>query len=193
APKVLRPPGSVSNGANVLVIDSEGIGKKPEKSTPERAKPSRVDSFKPRTDTPPEVISVAMTPKEQDVFAFMGISPLVLFEGEVKNPRTAVIQVRFPDQEEAHEGAPLNLAEAEVEPEAIAMSHNGQSELAPSPLDLEVPSVPMPTPLAVASEVGVETAEDLVQDDVSNGPRRRRRRTSAEMSGDRQLSLGTEA
>ncbi|MBD1938046.1 Rne/Rng family ribonuclease [Microcoleus sp. FACHB-68] len=47
---------------------------------------------------PPEVIAVEMTPEEQDVYALMGISPLVLANREVKNPKSAVISVYAPGQ-----------------------------------------------------------------------------------------------
>lgn len=45
---------------------------------------------------PPEIIPIQMTQDEQDVYALMGISPLVLFDGEVKNPKSAVIAVYEP-------------------------------------------------------------------------------------------------
>lgn len=45
---------------------------------------------------PPEIIPIQMTQEEQDVYALMGISPLVLFDGEVKNPKSAVIAVYEP-------------------------------------------------------------------------------------------------
>jgi ribonuclease E len=45
---------------------------------------------------PPEIIPIQMTAEEQDVYALMGITPLVLFDGEVKNPKSAVISVYEP-------------------------------------------------------------------------------------------------
>lgn len=52
---------------------------------------------KPETP-PPEAISVEMTPEEQEVYALMGISPLVLLNREVKNPKTATVAVKLPGQ-----------------------------------------------------------------------------------------------
>ena len=49
-----------------------------------------------KSSEPPEIIPVQMTEDEQDVYALMGISPLVLFDGEVKNPKAAVISVYKP-------------------------------------------------------------------------------------------------
>jgi ribonuclease E len=56
---------------------------------------SKRDYGKSSTE-PPEIIAVQMTEDEQDVYALMGISPLVLFDGEVKNPKSAVITVYEP-------------------------------------------------------------------------------------------------
>ena len=61
----------------------------------ERIKPTRRQSPRTAID-PPEVISVEMTPEEQDVYALMGISPLVLADREVKNPKSAIVSVTFP-------------------------------------------------------------------------------------------------
>ena len=47
---------------------------------------------------PPEVINVEMTGDEQDVYAWMGISPLVLSEQTPKNPRSAIIRIYAPGE-----------------------------------------------------------------------------------------------
>lgn len=47
---------------------------------------------------PPEIVAVEMTPEEQDVYAWMGISPLVLSNQEVKNPKAAIISVVLPGE-----------------------------------------------------------------------------------------------
>jgi ribonuclease E len=47
---------------------------------------------------PPEVITVEMTPEEQEVYAFMGISPLVRLEREVKNPKSVILSVVLPGE-----------------------------------------------------------------------------------------------
>ncbi|MCT7950204.1 Rne/Rng family ribonuclease [Ancylothrix sp. C2] len=47
---------------------------------------------------PPEVIAVEMTPEEQEIYGMMGVSPLLLAEGEVKNPKTAIVSVLSPGQ-----------------------------------------------------------------------------------------------
>ena len=97
-PSIMPTPSITPTPApSIVAIESNGISKKiPDKAPPERVKPSRLDGFKMREDKPPEIIAVNMSQEEQDVFAFMGISPLILFDGEVKNPRTAVVEIYPP-------------------------------------------------------------------------------------------------
>lgn len=47
---------------------------------------------------PPEVIAVEMTPEEQEIYGMMGVSPLLLADAEVKNPKTAIVSVLSPGQ-----------------------------------------------------------------------------------------------
>ncbi len=48
---------------------------------------------------PKEVITVEMTEEEQEVYAWMGIPPLVLSTQEVKNPRSVIVAVTAPGQQ----------------------------------------------------------------------------------------------
>jgi ribonuclease E len=50
---------------------------------------------------PPEVIQVEMTPEEQDVYALMGISPLVRLDKEIRNPRSVMVSVVLPGEAES--------------------------------------------------------------------------------------------
>ncbi len=53
----------------------------------------------PRTPAhPPEHISVVMTPEEQDVYALMGVSPLLMLDKPVKDTRSVIISVLSPDE-----------------------------------------------------------------------------------------------
>jgi ribonuclease E len=47
---------------------------------------------------PPEVIVVEMTEEEQDVYSQIGVSPLVLLDREVKDPRNVIVTVALPGQ-----------------------------------------------------------------------------------------------
>jgi ribonuclease E len=65
---------------------------------------------------PPEVIAVEMTSEEQDVYAWMGVSPLVLSSQVPKNPRSTVIAVYLPGEAPPAEAEPdTGAIDAEVE------------------------------------------------------------------------------
>jgi ribonuclease E len=158
---------------------------------------------KEKTSEPPEVIAVEMTPQEQDIYALMGISPLVLVTDPIKDPKTALINVVLPGQasrsksEDAsapsslHDAPPSSLHDAPsgtqrstVDNADNSTTNNGavqQSiELDLTTADLENESAPDVSEdasdlLAVESSVNGDTAS-------SNGSttrRRRRRRSSA--------------
>ncbi|ACB49628.1 ribonuclease E [Crocosphaera subtropica ATCC 51142] len=50
-----------------------------------------------REEGPVERVSVEMTPLEQDVYALMGISPLVRVDKEFKDPKSVVVSVKSPE------------------------------------------------------------------------------------------------
>lgn len=54
---------------------------------------------------PPELIQVEMTPEEQDVYALMGISPLVRLNREIRNPRSVMVSVVLPGEAESDSAA----------------------------------------------------------------------------------------
>jgi ribonuclease E len=206
---------SATSSPSVLAVDSNGLSKKlPEKALPERVKPSRVDNFKIREDKPPEVISVNMSLEEQNVFAFMGISPLILFEGEVKNPRTAVIEIHPPGYISNGNGsspsaeAALDFeAPTEVEDQPTITITNVREagpvlRVSPAEAEPENPvqsfveqSIQQFAPDLVLSlaEDSPMSVEEEMQEEADGAPRRRRRRSSAESAKARQLSLETES
>jgi ribonuclease E len=129
----------------------------------ERRGRSRRGSMKPVLD-PPEVIHVEMSPEEQDVYAWMGISPLILTDKEVKNPKSAIVAVTLPGE------APPAIA-ATAEP--VADAEDEEEDLAvDAPDEIEFGA----TPPAVADE---PAEPELAASDESEPPRRRRRRSSA--------------
>jgi ribonuclease E len=77
----------------VAVIDAEPV------VAPENA-PDRPNKREIRTKViePPELIVVEMTEEEQDVYSLIGISPLVLVDREVKDPRNVIVTVALPGQ-----------------------------------------------------------------------------------------------
>jgi ribonuclease E len=109
-----------------------------------------------------------MTPDEQDVYAWMGISPLVLTQQEVKNPKSAVISVVLPG--ETPRSQPVSSGPI------LKVKSQAAEEDQDSPVLTPVAEVePEPDPEPVAQESESEQAD--------NGtPRRRRRRSSASTS-----------
>ena len=63
----------------------------------ERAKPIKPEIVKPVIE-PPKTVYVEMTPDEQEVYALMGVSPLVRLNEEFKNPKSVIVQVTLPGQ-----------------------------------------------------------------------------------------------
>lgn len=118
----------------------------------------------PKSVEPPEVITVEMTPDEQDVYAWMGISPLVLTEKEVRNPKAAVVSVVLPGQ------APKTTSVAE-ESSAVTVIPQAPSE-----------------DVAVEAPQGVSLLPEEVpageSESVENGVSRRRRRRSSATTSD---------
>ncbi|CCQ54680.1 Ribonuclease E [Crocosphaera watsonii WH 0005] len=57
----------------------------------------RVPRHLRREDAPVERVSVEMTPTEQNVYALMGISPLVRVDQEFKDPKSVLVSVKSPE------------------------------------------------------------------------------------------------
>jgi ribonuclease E len=124
----------------------------------------------PRSTEPPELVTVEMTPDEQDVYAWMGISPLVLTQQEVKNPQSAVVSVVLPG-ETPRSQAPVSSNAPILKNKTQSEDGSPEKEAIAPPDSSEVP----PEPEAVQPEAEPEQAD--------NGPlRRRRRRSSATVS-----------
>ena len=106
---------------DVLVRESEPVHRFIEEEeeeehvvTPEVREPRDDRRSRGRRDRfpsePPEVIHIEMSSEEQDVYAWMGISPLVMSSQTPKNPRSAVISVHLPGE------APEDPIEATFQP-----------------------------------------------------------------------------
>ncbi len=140
-------------------------------SKPPQGKPTRAPI------EPPERLSVAMSDLEKDAYAWMGVSPLIKLEQEIRNPRTAIVTIvplgTLPEPiPETITAVETNGPVAEeifnvIEPVSLPLLFDYVSE----PVVESVPSLPvvMPEAVAVAEE---ETSAELAN-------RRRRRRSSA--------------
>ncbi len=144
---------------------------------------------------PPEMVMVEMTPEEQEVYAWMGVSPLVLSQQEVKNPRSAVISVVLPGQAppvqlivDALEPstAKVNSLEPAAEREEFNYSSPAEEkqEIAiAAPIKI-IPKLPNIALEAMEPELQIETPELELEPEPEPEPdngivRRRRRRSSA--------------
>ena len=71
----------------VPVVTTENLPERPSKR-----------EIRTKVIEPPELIVVEMTEEEQDVYSLIGVSPLVLLDREVKDPRNVIVTVALPGQ-----------------------------------------------------------------------------------------------
>jgi ribonuclease E len=64
---------------------------------PERAKVTKVDPIKPVVE-PPEIVTVEMSPEEQDVFAYTGVSPLKKLERDFRSEKSVIVNIVPPGE-----------------------------------------------------------------------------------------------
>ncbi|MCL2925326.1 MAG: Rne/Rng family ribonuclease [Trichodesmium sp. MAG_R04] len=89
-----RELGSSSGSGMEYPVLSEGYSL----TTPNRR--SGREIIRPITETP-EIVTVEMTSDEQDMYALMGLSPLILLEqAMIKNPKSAIISIKQPGEGE---------------------------------------------------------------------------------------------
>ena len=171
------------------------MGRSPVLEPVERVgKPQLVKSF--RETEPPEVIAIEMTPEEQDVYALMGISPLVRLNREIRNPKSVIVSIVLPG--EAKEAETSNEAAAESFADTPLISYAsdeaGTSEMVMRTASNELPATDeedrpeMGLVIASAEAPATEILTDLTSatDSDNSRPlvRRRRRRSSATDSAD---------
>lgn len=143
---------------------------------------------------PPQVIAVEMTPEEQDIYALMGISPIVLASEPVKDPKSTIISIAAPGQAprlinrpSEEPPAPMEASLLSEEPESSPGISNFptlirreiSTEVEPEPLDLEPSFIPDPDSTAT------EIAEAEMEMETDPSRRRRRRRSSTAVSDSR--------
>ncbi|WP_414754437.1 Rne/Rng family ribonuclease [Anabaena sp. CCY 9910] len=132
----------------------------------ERTKVIKTEPVKPVVE-PPEIKTVEMTPEEQDIFALMGISPLIKLEQEVKNPKSVIINIVQPGQ--------TPTIPTEITPEPVAKTTPSVEVSTPKvKLESKSVSVTATEPIKLT-----ETTEESEVNAASTANRRRRRRSSA--------------
>jgi ribonuclease E len=109
------------------VVGAEEEVEEPSQKIPEE-RPERREKIIHRADIPVERVSVEMTPLEQDVYALMGVSPLVRLDREFKDPKSVIVTVRSPGEPEVIPDIPEKTAPSLRK--EIPMSSNDFSDLA---------------------------------------------------------------
>ncbi|AHJ27409.1 Rne/Rng family ribonuclease [Nodularia spumigena CS-584] len=129
-------------------------------------KVTKVEPVKPVVE-PPEIRSVEMTLEEQDVFALMGVSPLVKLDQDVKSPKSVIVNIISPDAvrtkptESTSDSTTVNTVSNEVNTSEVELEDKPVLKNISASLDL------------------FAKAEEIPESKVSTGNRRRRRRSSA--------------
>ncbi len=77
----------IADAAPVVAVVAENLPERPSKR-----------EIRTKVIEPPELIVVEMTEEEQDVYSLIGVSPLVLLDREVKDPRNVIVTVALPGQ-----------------------------------------------------------------------------------------------
>ena len=142
-----------------IVVDSENLaGSENPVERPNSDRPNKRE-IRTKVAEPPEVIVVEMTEEEQDVYSLIGISPLVLVDREIKDPRNVIITVALPGQ------AP-KIANAVMSTSAAKENIFEESYVEPEAVEIEVVE---PTPqVEPTPEVGVSD-EPMISTAPNNG------------------------
>ncbi|MGG6293171.1 Rne/Rng family ribonuclease [Leptolyngbya sp. AN02str] len=153
---------------------------------PERERGGRSSNRRERpAPEPPQVVAVEMTAEEQEVYAVMGISPIVLAREPVKDPKTVVLSVILPGEQppslESISAAQLPVATANGDRNSQSGSQDVE-ESAPVDTSSEVSSDAddAPSQIELISLPSDEETPELANAaGVASGRRRRRRRSTA--------------
>jgi ribonuclease E len=158
-------------------IPAPTLGKSGWSERTERTKITKVEPVKPVVE-PPEIRTVEMTLEEQDVFALMGVSPLVKLENEVKNPKSVIINIIQPGQQGTTlPETTLNSTTVERASEEV---NTPQVDLEQKPLLRETREITEPKEVEVKpAPANLPNPEETEANNTSIGNRRRRRRSSA--------------
>ncbi|WP_072622400.1 Rne/Rng family ribonuclease [Spirulina major] len=181
------------------VTDSAERQERPERQERDRTASGRVSR---REYTPPEKVTVPMTPLEQEIYALMGVSPLIRIEREVKDPKSVLVSVADVDssaaaqefQETVTELPDVPVTAATTPPAQETVDHEGipapvkqepepstEEEEAEESTQVVVTSAASSKPKKKNSEAVSPESEALSTPRTSagGGTRRRRRRSSA--------------
>lgn len=147
-----------------------------------------------REEIPTERVSVELTPLEQDVYALMGVSPLIRLDQEFKDPKAVIVAIKtkgdssVPDAESKAIPEPTletSLPKADndiikLKPEILTLGRRQRSTSIASEPDFSSLSV-MAEPKTETEEPGIPFKEPMFKDEIEPPiVRRRKRRSSAQ-------------
>lgn len=161
-------------------IPLPNLGKSGWTERTERNKVTKAEPVKPVVE-PPEIRTVEMTLQEQDIFALMGVSPLVKLEQEVKNPKSVIINIIQPGQvptappELTSESTTVETPSIQVSTPKIRLEPKSIPETATE--IIEVVANPLES-FSVTDSANTNT-EESESNSTATANRRRRRRSSA--------------
>ena len=150
-----------------------------ENNTEERK--SRSQSRSPRRDeTELEKVTIEMGDIEQEIYALMGVSPLIYAEQESKDSKSVLVYVKKPGEELVDSVKTISdkkeKLEVERKPKMRARKAKNKAK--------EEPVVEIPTEIADEAELSFKVKPEAKEESdepeaISTGRRRRRRRSSA--------------
>lgn len=131
-----------------------------------------------KTEEPPEIIAVEMTPEEQRIYAMMGISPLTFSGQTAENPQTAVVAVVLPGEA------------ADFMASATSSSETASStkRVIDPPIQADAKAEPdqAAAPVTESDTVSLDSSEDADEDEeadkpiTKSAPVKRRRRSPSQ-------------
>ena len=145
-----------------------------------KSRPSAANRSSRREEIPLEKVSVEMSKLEQEMYALMGVSPLIRLEKEFKDSKSVLIQIKTPGEDD-------DVVETKTPKSTISLDPIKVEKVTKVAKVAKVAKAEVETPLPkveVENTNSVENTEDnespTDNDDVNNNRRRRRRRSSAQ-------------
>ncbi len=148
----------------------------------------------PRGEIPKERVSVELTPLEQDVYALMGVSPLIRLDQEFKDPKAVIVAVKTKGESSLPDAESQVIPEAIIEtalpkadndiiklkPEILSLGRRQRTTPIASEPDFSSSLSVMAEPTTETDEPGMPFKEPMFKEEIEPPiVRRRRRRSSA--------------
>jgi ribonuclease E len=147
-----------------------------------------------REEIPTERVSVELTPLEQDVYALMGVSPLIRLDQEFKDPKAVIVAIKTKGDSSVPDAESQVIPEAIIEtalpkadndiiklkPEILSLGRRQRTTPIASEPDFSSLSV-MAEPKTETEEPGIPFKEPMFKEEIEPPiVRRRKRRSSAQ-------------